>query len=661
MKNQLVKLLLILNYSLFYSPSLISQENLPPGAYTTSNKKAIKKHEEGRKNFESKKDKEAEQEFLRAIEIDPNFTEPHIALGYLYADHAEYPKSIEHFQRAVELSPKLFVNCFYDLGGLYIATGNYQKAKDSYDSFLSFSRINPNLKEKATHFLKCAEFGIEALKNPKPFNPVNMGPSINSPDYEYFPAITSDGLTFLFTRNIRSVSGTDSQEDFFVSEWKNTNWEPAKTVPVINTSWNEGAPTLSSDGNYLFYTACQDPLNGFYGNEKRKGFGSCDIFFSQKIKERWTEPINIGTPVNSANWESQPSFSSDGKTLYFIRGFMNRNNEREQDIYMSVVGSDGKFGEPVKLGPNVNTSGKEESVFIHPDNNTLYFSSSGHVGMGGLDIFMSKKQADGSWGKAINLGYPINSNKDENSLLVDPSGKLAYFASDRDGGFGGLDIYKFDLPEEFKPEEITYMKGRVFDAKTKEGLAAEFELIDLETQKKIMNSYSTAEGNFLVTLNTNKNYLLNVSRQGYLFYSDNFSLKDVKSDFNHPFIMDVPLQKMDTGNVIELKNIFFDLNKSDLRPESLAELNKLINFLSKNAALKVEIGGHTDNTGERKSNITLSEERAKTVMDYLVQKGSIDKSRLSFRGYADLKPKVPNDTPENRSKNRRTEMKITGK
>ena len=640
---------------------ILAQESLPPGVYTTQNKKAIKKHEEGRKYFESKNDKEAEKSYLKAIEIDPNFSEPYIALGYLYADHAEYKKAIAQFEKVTELSPKLFVNCFYDLGGLCLMTGEYEKAKNAYESFLSFERINPSFKEKSQHFLKCAEFGIQAIRNPKPFTPINLGASINSVDYEYFPAITSDGMTLLFTRNLRYGAGGDSQEDFFVSDKKNGEWEPSKSVPVINSSWNEGAPSLSSDGNYLFYTACMDPFTGFYGNEKRKGFGSCDIFFSQKNQGRWTEPINIGPPVNSSNWESQPSFSSDGKTLYFIRGFMNKDNEKEQDIYMSMVGSDGRFGDPVKLGPNVNSTGKEESVFIHPDNNTLYFSSNGHVGMGGLDIFMSKRKADGSWGPAINLGYPINTHKDENSLLVDPSGQVAYFASDREGGYGGLDIYKFDLPSEFKPEVITYVKGKVFDAKTQQGLSSEFELIDLETQKKVLDATSNAEGNFLVTLNADHNYLLNVSKQGYLFYSDNFSLKEIRADFNKPFLLNVPLQKIDTGNVIELKNIFFDVNKSDLKPESVAELNKIINFLTKNPKLKIEIGGHTDNTGERKSNLALSNDRAKAVHDFLILKGNIDKNRLTFRGYADLKPKKQNDSAENRAQNRRTEMKIISK
>ncbi len=371
-------------------------------------------------------------------------------------------------------------------------------------------------------------------------------------------------------------------------------------------------------------------------------------------------PVNVGSPVNTGNWETQPSFSSDGKTLYFIRGYISNEGIKDQDIYVSEIGADGKFGEPVKLGPNVNTSGREESVFIHPDNMTLYFSSDGHVGMGGLDIFMSKRQSDGNWGPAVNLGYPINTWKDENSLLADPSGAIAYFASNRKGGFGGLDIYQFELPQEFRPEPITYVKGKVFDMKTNKGLDATFELIDLETQKLVLKSYSAKDGNFLVTLTANKNYLLNVSKNGYLYYSDNFSLKDVKADYNTPFKLDVPLQPLDTGYVVELKNVFFDVDKFDLKPQSKAELDKLVAFLKNNPKLKIEIGGHTDNTGDKKKNQLLSQNRAKSVYDYLITTGGIDKTRLSYAGYGDTKPKVPNDSPEHKQMNRRTEFKVKG-
>jgi hypothetical protein len=232
---------------------------------------------------------------------------------------------------------------------------------------------------------------------------------------------------------------------------------------------------------------------------------------------------------------------------------MSRGSIREQDIYMSTIGEDGKFGIAVKLSDNVNTPFKEESVFIHPDNQTLYFSSEGHVGFGGLDIFMSKRQPEGNWGPAVNLGYPINTVKDENSLLVGPDGSIAYFASNREGGYGGLDIYQFELPPDIRPEKITYTKGKIFNAKTKEPLEANFELTDLETSQMVTQSNSDVNGQFFVTLTGNKNYMVNVNRPGFMFYSENFTLKNQITDFNKPFILEIPLQPIDTGNTVELK------------------------------------------------------------------------------------------------------------
>jgi outer membrane protein OmpA-like peptidoglycan-associated protein len=652
---------IILSLLLFiFFGKINGQSNLPPGAYTSTNKKAIKQLEEGKKLFEVKKDAEAEKHFLKAIELDPNFVEPHMALGYLYVDAGKPEQAIEHLKKATELNAKFFPNNFYSLSVLYISTGRYAEAKQSIETFLAFPRINPSLKDNAEKCLRIANFGIEAMKNPKPINPVNMGPEINSENFEYFPAITADGKTFLYTRNFRLENeGKAGQEDFYSSEKVNDKWQQSAPVNNINSPGNEGAPTISADGQFMFYASCPD-MYGNYGAEDRKGEGSCDIFYAQKINGQWTKPVNVGPPVNTANWESQPSFSSDGKTLYFVRGIITREGIKYQDIYMSQVGSDGKFSEPVKLNKNINTDEKEESVYIHPDNMTLYFSSDGHPGMGQLDIFMSKRQADGEWGPAVNLGYPINTWGDENSWLVDPSGKIAYFASVRKDGYGGLDIYKFDLPAELQPELITYVKGKVYDINSKKPLEATFELIDLETQKQVVKSFSGKDGNFLVTLTANRNYLLNVSKNGYLYYSDHFNLKDVKADYNNPYKLDVPLQPIDTGYAIELK-VFFDVDKFELKPESKPELDKLIAFLKANPSLRGELGGHTDNTGDKKKNQLLSQNRAKAVLDYLVTNGGIDKVRLTSKGFGDTRPKVPNDTPEHKQMNRRTEFKVKSK
>ena len=637
------------------------QAQMPPGQYTSTNKKAIKNLEEGKMAYEVKKDDVAEKCFKKALEEDKNFIEAALGLANLYQVTNKHKEAIDYFKKALEINPKFFANTYFFMSLSQLAIGQYQDAKTNLETFLKFERINPNTKESAQKYLANATFGAEAVKHPKPFNPINAGPGINTQYGEYFPAITGDGKQFLFTRGLpREGMPGFFNEDFFTSNNLNSVWQTAQPISIINSYGNEGAPSLSADGNIMFFASCSDET-GDYGTPDRKGYGSCDIFYSQKVNGKWTKPRNAGPSINTANFESQPSFSSDGKELFFVRGILHRGAAKEYDIYVSKISDDGKFTAPVKLGPNINTSQKEESVFIHPDNMTLYFSSEGHPGLGGLDIFMSKRQPNGEWGPAINLGYPINSFAEDNSLLVNPGGKIAYFASNRAGGFGDLDIYLFDLPEDVRPEKITYVKGKIYNSKTKETLEASFELVDLETQLSVTKSYSQKNGEFFVTLTANKNYLVNVNKDGFLFYSDNFSLKGKETDFTKPFLLDIPLDPIDTGTVVELKNVFFDVGKADLKPESKAELDKLGAFLIKNPSLKIELGGHTDSDGIRKSNIILSENRAKAVYDYLIATSKIDVSRLKFKGYADLKPKVKNDTAENKAKNRRTEFKVIAK
>ncbi len=646
----------------FYCVFSFSQINMAPGAYTTTNKKAIKLFEESKKLFQVRNDIEAEKKIIASLKEDPNFAEANAAYADFLMMKGKPKQAIDYYKQAILIAPKFMTDNNFYLGQAYKLDAQYENAKQSFLNFLKFDRINPNLKTEAEKEVKNADFAINLIKNPKPFKPINVGPGINTEHGEYFPAISADGKQFMFTRAIprKDIVGAFN-EDFYMSYREKNTWQQAFPLTDINSYGNEGAPTLSADGNIMFFASCSDEF-GDYGGQDRKGYGSCDIFYSQKINGRWSKPRNGGSLINSKNWETQPSFSSDGKTLYFIKGYTGRGpSAKDVDIYMSEIGDDGKFKQPIKLNSNVNSAGEEESVFIHPDNMTLYFASNGHPGLGGTDLFMSKRQANGDWGPAVNLGYPINTAKDENSLLVDPAGNLAYFASSREGGYGDLDIYQFELPEDVRPEKITYVKGKIYNAKTKEPLEAIFELFDIDKQEKVTQSFSQKNGEFLVTLTANKNYLVNVNKESYAFYSDNFILKNKITDFSKPYVLDIPLQPIDTGSVIELKNIFFDVNKWDLKPESKVELNKLVSFLLNNASLKIEVGGHTDSDGDKKANITLSNNRSKSVVEYLINEGKIPANRLTYKGYGDTKPKVKNDTPENKAKNRRTEFRVIAK
>ena len=621
------------------------------------NKKAIKLFVKGKAYYDGRNNELAELTLIEAIEKDPNFVEAELLLAYIYTDSRAYKKALLHYERCIQIDPNFFPEIYVSAGTLQLKFGAYEAAKRNFTGYLSSGGAPLTQKSFAINGLKTCDFAIEAIKHPVPFNPINLGDKINSPLPEYFPSISVDGSTLLYTRRLKSkMTYTGFNEDFFVSTFDGKNWRQSRNVQPINSLTNEGAPSLSANGRFLIFTSCDNPVEG-YGRD-RKGFGSCDLFYTYNIGDNWTKPKNLGRAINSRNWETQPSFSADGKTLYFIRG-VGRANARQQDIYTSTLSEKGTWSEPVRLSNTINTPEIEESVFIHPDGKTLYFSSNGHPGMGGLDLFMSQKDAKGVWSTPVNLGYPINTFKNENSLLVDASGNLAYFASDREGGFGGLDLYHFEMPEHVKPNKVNYLKGKVYDADTKRPIAAQFQLIDLETGEVAVASFADkATGEYLVSLPIDKEYALNASNDGYLFFSENFLLAE--GNALDPFKKDVPMHKIDVNKTMVLKNVFFDTDQFDLKSKSKIELDKLVSFLNKNTTLKIELGGHTDNVGSKSSNQLLSENRAKAVYSYLIEKG-ITVDRLTAKGYGDTKPIADNATEQGRSENRRSEFKIIAK
>ena len=618
---------------------------------STKSKKAKKYYENGEYLLKKENLKEAKVSFLSAIEEDPEFFEAHMLMGEIYEHEENDSAAVVAYRKAIEIDQDRYPPTYFILADLEYKNGWYDSALVHFKKYLRYEGTHGKNQIKAEKYLANCEFAIEAIKNPVPFQPVNLGYNINSELNEYFPCLTADNQTLLFTRlltNTRSVTGT--QEDFFISYYIHDEWEPATDLgPPINTIVNEGAPTLSADGNILIFTACES-IDGY--GARRKGYGRCDLFVSKKSGNDWLMPYNLGQPVNSRHWESQPSISSDGRTIYFVS---NRNND--YDIWSSTVNSNGDWSEPEILGDNINTEGYEGSVFIHPDNQTLYFSSDGHIGMGGLDIYVSRRDSTGKWGVPVNLGYPINSFKDDNSILISADGELAMFASDRKEGYGGLDLYSFELYEAARPQVVTYMKGTVFDKETNKKLDARFELTSLRTGLDAIESFSNKRnGEFLVCLPTNDDYALTVSREGYLFYSENISLSSENTSAD-PMLKDVPLEPIKVGAKVVLKNIFFETDKYDLKELSKIELKKLIRLLETNPGMKIEIGGHTDNIGTPEYNIILSENRAKTVNQYLVENG-IDQSRLLYKGYGETKPVDTNETTGGRANNRRTEFKV---
>ena len=671
----MIKSLLLLFSFLFLTLQLHSQFH-----YSTKSKKAIKLLEEAQRAPGQTLDPKTHgpnyngglELLSAALKKDPNFWEAHILSAQYNENLNRYDQAIIHYEAALRINPEhsRSGSTLYFLAALHLAEGNYDKALRYADLFIKFPNANEELMPNAWAIKQNASFAQNAIKNPRDFNPINVGPGINTNNPEYYPTITVDGKTLLFTRRIpdKRVQGYQAQEDFYVSNLSEENsWQASMSMPMnVNTVNNEGAPTIAADGKSLIFVACSDNSGTYYG-ENREGKGSCDLFYTKRLGNKWLNPVNLPGGVNSSHWESQPSLSADGQTLYFVRGIRGKNANGNSDIWMSNLQENGQWGIAQRLSEIINTPFAEESVCIHPDGKTLYFASRGHVGMGGSDLFVSKMDANGNWGKPQNLGYPINTKYDENSLLVSPIGDIAFFASDRTGGYGDLDIYYFQLPEDLRPTKTLYFDGNVFDAISKNPLGGHFMLTDIESGKiVIVSDADKLDGSFMVALPINRSYAIQVSFNSYLPYSLNFDLK-IPDGQNH-YHIDIPLNPINSTTENVLANVFFDLNKSSLRQESAIELKNLAEFLRKNAALKIELGGHTDTRGNAVENLALSTTRAKTVYDYLINSEGIDPKRLTFVGYGETMPLIDDmsiaklkneiDIEKAHQKNRRTVYKI---
>jgi outer membrane protein OmpA-like peptidoglycan-associated protein len=575
-------------------------------------------------------------ELQKAIKIQPDYTQAKELLGEYFFALKKYDDAIAILESSAN-DKDFSARSVFLLSEIFLKNNNGEKAKLYAEKYIARKDKVPNAAAKASQTILNANFAIEAKKNPVPFNPKNLGVAINTKANEYFPYLTPDGKVFTFTR----MDGR--QEDLFYANRDDSVFSNAMSYGNnVNTDDNEGASAMDAQGNFLFVTACN----------RMDGYGSCDIYYSVKQNNIWTAPQGIGKPVNTGAWEAQPSFSSDGSALYFASnrpgGFGGR------DIWVSYLDTNMKLSEPKNLGPNINTKYDDQCPFIHADNQTLYFTSNGWPGMGNGDIYISRK-TDTGWTKAVNIGYPINTENDDNGMTVSYDGKTAFLSSSRAGGFGGLDLYSFELPENMQPKKTTYIKAVVKDAKSKQLLNASYSIIDLDTKKEVYKG-NTSNGKFFVSIELNKNDALQIQKEGYLFYSQNINLKETTTE-TKPYEIEVLLEPIAANSKITLNNVFFDFDKNELKQESFVELDKLADLLKKNPTVKIEISGHTDNKGDKKYNLTLSQKRAESVVNYLVQKG-IAAARLVAKGYGDTMPIAPNDIEENKAKNRRTEVKV---
>ena len=616
--------------------------------YSIKSKKAIKLYQEA-KGAQYPSDKIALLNL--AIDKEPLFVEAYWELSKIYQLLDSTNAAILTLQVADQQPTAMLEETKIRLSKLYYSKGEYQLALDKLSEI-----NNPYYRQQVALLKPDYEYAASLKANPIDFKPRNLT-YVNTIHDDYFPSITADGLmisTTVLSPKWMGDAPMQYQEDMYVSYWNGSKWSYSEPLPApMNGYGNEGSQSFSADGRYMFFVQCTN----------RENVGSCDIWYSIRKGDKWSNPINLGEPANSRYWESNPVMSPTGDMIYFTS---NRpNGLGGKDIWCVQVYIDDygylKTYNPQPLGKPINTDKDEFAPFIHADNHTLYFSSDGHKGLGGQDIFRSVRSDDGTWSTPENLGYPINTHGDESGFVINGLGNRAYFASDQLENNGKkLDIYEIDLPINLQPRtRMVYSPGRVYDIKTGKPLQARVEIFEGATNVRHFESISdAANGSFvaflpensqLATRNSQLIFALSAQREGYLPYT-----MSITSPGDSIL---VGLTRIASGNSITLNNLYFDYDSDKILPNSYAEIQRLMLFLKQNNNIKIKIVGHTDNQGSNAYNLDLSRRRAEALMNALIQKG-ISADRLIAEGKGSTQPITTNDTEEGRAQNRRVEVII---
>ena len=602
---------------------------------------------------------EAVNTYLEAEKETPDDLGLAYKIGQAYLKSKYKDRALSYLQKVYEHSESRTSTLQYSLGLAYQYNHQFMEA---LEYFQQYREVAENTFMADQHIMQCA-IGIEYINNPKEVKISNLT-AVNSDNQDYAPLITADGKSLIFTSRRKGSTGGEMAydnnyfEDIYISHREEGGWSAPEKIPgKVNTSYHECGAAISPDGKQLF----------IYSDE-----GEGDFYISTFEDGSWSEPTPVGG-VNSPYRELSVSINGEGNKIYFSSdrpggygGF---------DIYVSTLDRLGRWGKPINLGPKINTEGDEDAPFIHPNGEVLYFSSTGHLGMGGFDIFSSKWHRE-KWTTPINLGYPINTAQDDNYFVIARDNVYGYYATAREDGLGGNDVYAILMdPKDFqeapdaapsmtltreKPNQktkTTYLVGKVLDTSTKEPLDAEIMLSDNHKNIVITRIYSDPNtGEFRIPIPEGNNFGITVERDGYLFYSHNFNESDLKPQ--QEIHKEIALQPAKVGTKGILKNIFFNTNQSSITTESLVELNQIYALLKAHPNIVVQINGHTDNVGDDAYNQQLSEHRAQAVANYLLNFG-LSPDRISAKGFGETQPIASNDYElGGRALNRRTEIEI---
>ena len=543
------------------------------------------------------------------------------------------------------------------LGDAYHLDYQFDKAIIAYEKFITLLSENHNtdklLHAETIHKIEMCKTGKSLLRDPVNVKIQNMGSSVNSVYADYSPVLSADQNSMFFTTRRPEATGSQKDgegnfsEDVFMSTKTETDWSKAANIGApINTEGNEATVGISPDGQTIL----------IYKDDNGDG----NIYSTSLNGDKWSEPVKLNENINSTYWEPSAYFTADGNSLYFVSnrpgGFGGR------DIYISKRTPAGAWAKAQNLGSNINTKYDEDGPFIHVDGITLSFSSNGHSTMGGFDIFTSLRKSDGTWSEPENVGYPVNTTDDDIFFVSSPNSRNAYFSSFREGGFGEKDNYIATFSDR-KEAPLTLMLGTVTDKSGKPLINVEIVVTD-NVNGELIGVYqpNSLSGKYVFILTPGKNYNITYQAEDHLFYSEN---REVPMETNYYEIYrPIMLDSIKVGGKITLNNIFFDFDKATLRPLSNVEIKNLVNIMKKYPKMKVEISGHTDSKGSDEYNQNLSEQRAKAVVNRIIESG-ISAQRMKAKGYGKKMPAAQNknkdgsDDPEGRQLNRRVELTIT--
>ena len=608
------------------------------------NQKAIKSYNKAMGYLSQDAFREAIPLLQSSIATDSNYVDAYLSLAGIFGELKNYNEATHYYEVARAKDANYFARYYLSYSINLAGMGRFEDALAAINLFLYLPNLDDVSIRSGFYRKKSYEFALDyKAKHPDKdyvFNPINLGDSVNSTRHEYLPTLSVDDSLLVFSR--RNETGG---EDFYRSKMMDPiHFTNAEKIPGdLNLETYKGAITVSEDGDWMI----------FAGDISGKTFGNYDLYISYYTPKGWSEPENLGPDVNSEFWESTPCLSPDNRALYF-------SSKREggyggADLYVSYRDVRGKWGPAINMGPTINTRGNEQAPFVHADNQTFYYTSDGLPGYGGSDLFIVRKDSSSKWGAPENLGYPINTIENDGSMMVAPNGIDAYYASDRSDTRGGLDLYHFELRADIRPFKTVFIKGYVYDNKTKKGLPCNVELIDNSTGKPLMLVQTDETGFYFITLPTGRDFTFNVNRRGYLFYSKVYSLTDKSPDSTYH--ENIYLQPIEVNTSMVLQHILFETKDYKLKESSKVELDKVVQILADNPSLHVAINGHTDNVGSNADNLLLSTNRAKAVTTYFIEKG-IAADRLQYKGFGAAKPIASNDTEEGRAMNRRTELSV---